>query len=82
MKSICVYCGSSAGLGDVYLQGARALGEELLERDVRLVYGGASIGLMGEVANTVLAGGGQVTGVLPKDLFRQEVPHDQLTEQY
>ena len=80
MKAICVYCGSSPGLGDVYLEAARALGKELVHRNISLVYGGASIGLMGEVANAVLEGGGQVTGVLPKDLFRREVPHAGLTE--
>ena len=80
MKAICVYCGSSPGLGETYLESARELGEELVRRDISLVYGGASIGLMGEVANAVLEGGGKVTGVLPKDLFRREVPHAGLTE--
>ena len=80
IKKICVYCGSGSGAGEAYLKGARELGEELLKREIELVYGGASIGLMGELANTVLHGGGKVTGVMPVGLFRCEVPHHDLTE--
>lgn len=80
IKKVCVYCGSGSGAGEVYLKGARELGEELLKRQIELVYGGASIGLMGELANTVLHGGGKVTGVMPVGLFRREVPHHDLTE--
>ena len=80
MKSICVYCGSASGADAQYLEMARALGLELVRRKLKLVYGGAGIGLMGEVANTVMAAGGEVTGVLPRNLFRREVPHDGLTE--
>lgn len=80
MKKVCVYCGSSPGLGEEYLAAARALGQELVRRGISLIYGGASIGLMGEVANTVMEGGGEVTGVLPRDLFRREVPHAGLTQ--
>lgn len=80
MKSICVYCGSASGGSAEYLEMARALGQELVRRELKLIYGGASIGLMGEVANTVLAEGGEVTGVLPRNLFRREVPHEGLTE--
>ena len=80
IKKVCVYCGSGSGLGDSYLKGARELGEEFLRRGIDLVYGGASIGLMGEIANTILTGGGKVTGVMPSGLFRREVPHRDLTE--
>ena len=80
MKSLCVYCGSASGKDGKYLTMARTLGEELAKREISLVYGGASIGLMGEVADTILAAGGQVTGVLPRNLFRREVPHHGLTE--
>ena len=80
IKKVCVYCGSGPGAGEAYLKGARELGEELLRREIELVYGGASIGLMGELANTVLHGGGKVTGVMPVGLFRREVPHHDLTE--
>mgnify|MGYP001169373886 FL=1 len=80
MKKVCVYCGSGSGQGESYLKSARELGEELLRRGIDLVYGGASIGLMGELANTILRGGGAVTGVMPVGLFRREVPHHDLTE--
>lgn len=80
MKKVCVYCGSGSGLGESYLKSARELGEEFLQRGIDLVYGGASIGLMGELANTILRGGGAVTGVMPVGLFRREVPHHDLTE--
>ncbi len=79
MRSICVYCGSASGEGDAYLVAARSLGRELCSRGLDLVYGGARIGLMAETANTVMANGGSVTGVMPRNLFRQEVPHDALT---
>ena len=80
MKSVCVYCGSSSGAGTAYLAMARELAKEIARRNIRLIYGGASIGLMGEVADTVMSEGGKVTGVLPRNLFRQEVPHNGLTE--
>lgn len=80
MKAICVYCGSSPGRLVDYSQGARALGQALLAQGLGLVYGGASIGLMGVVADTVLAGGGRVVGVIPQALARKEVAHAGLTE--
>lgn len=80
MKSVCVYCGSATGVKLDYAIGAENLGRELLKRKMNLVYGGAGIGLMGKVADTVLAGNGKVTGVLPRNLFRTEVPHDALPE--
>ena len=80
MDSICVYCGSASGKDEVYAAAAELLGKELLLRKQKLVYGGARVGLMGKVANTVLSGGGKVTGVMPRNLFRTEVPHDDLTE--
>lgn len=80
MKTLCVYCGSSAGRLPVYVEGARALGRALLARGLGLVYGGASIGLMGVVADTVLAGGGRVVGVIPQALARKEVAHAGLSD--
>lgn len=80
MKSICVYCGSASGKGEVYLAAARKLAKELCSRGLDLVYGGASIGLMAETANTVMANGGSATGVMPRNLFRREVPHEALTQ--
>ena len=80
MHRICVFSGSSLGLRPEYQQAAHALGQELVSRGLGLVYGGASVGLMGVVADTVLAAGGEVIGVLPRGLFRREVPHRHLTE--
>lgn len=75
MQSICVYCGSAPGRGETYLNAARDFGTALAQRDVRLVYGGASIGLMGAVADAALAAGGKVIGVMPEALVRKEVAH-------
>lgn len=80
MKMVCVYCGSSPGRLADYAAGARALGQALLARGFGLVYGGAGIGLMGVVADTVLAGGGRVVGVIPQALAHKEVAHAGLTE--
>jgi hypothetical protein len=80
MKAVCVYCGSSPGRLDAYADAARALGQALVARDLALVYGGASIGLMGLVADTVLQLGGRAVGVIPKGLARKEVVHRHLTE--
>lgn len=80
MKNICVYCGSSPGRLGAYADGARALARALVERDLGLVYGGASIGLMGLVANSVLQLGGRVVGVIPEALARKEVVHKGLSE--
>jgi len=80
MKAVCVYCGSSPGRLAVYASAARALGQALVDRDLGLVYGGASIGLMGLIADTVLQLGGRVVGVIPQALARKEVVHRHLTE--
>jgi uncharacterized protein (TIGR00730 family) len=82
MKRICVYCGSSPGRDPLYRQAAAALGAELVERGLGLVYGGAGIGVMGAIADAVLARGGQATGVIPESLAVKEVAHEGLTEQY
>lgn len=75
MQSICVYCGSAPGRGKEYLTAARDFGTMLAQRGLRLVYGGASIGLMGAVADATLAAGGKVIGVMPEALVRKEVAH-------
>lgn len=80
IRSICVYCGSSSGRSEIYAAGARQLAEALVERDLRLVYGGAGIGVMGIVADRVLQLGGQVVGVIPQALATKEVAHPGLTE--
>lgn len=80
MEYICVYCGSRNGHDDAYANLARELGRTLAERGVGLVYGGASIGMMGLVADAVMAGGGRVIGVIPESLQQKEVAHQGLTE--
>jgi uncharacterized protein (TIGR00730 family) len=77
---VCVFCGSSPGAGPDYLAAAEALGEEMLNRNFDLVYGGAGVGLMGRIADTVLAGGGNVVGVMPTTLVDREVAHPGLSD--
>ncbi len=78
--SLCVYCGSRAGLDGDHAAMARAVGRTLAERGWRLVYGGGSVGLMGVVADAALAAGAQVVGVIPRSLVAREVEHRGLTE--
>ncbi|MGN7819492.1 TIGR00730 family Rossman fold protein [Chitinophaga sp. 22536] len=80
MKSIVVFCGSSAGLDPVYMEQARQLGAALAQRNITLVYGGAKVGLMGAVADGALQAGGKVIGVLPHFLQQKELAHTGLTE--
>jgi uncharacterized protein (TIGR00730 family) len=80
MTRICVFCGSSAGSRAVYADAARALGTALVRRGMGLVYGGGSVGLMGVVADTVLAAGGEVIGVIPQGLATKELAHAGLTD--
>lgn len=80
MKSICVYCGASAGSSEVYAIGARQLAASLVKQQLSLVYGGGNIGLMGVIADEVLALGGHVTGVIPQALMDKEVGHTQLSQ--
>ena len=80
MKRLCVYCGSSSGRQPVYAQVARQLARAMVNRNIDLVYGGASVGIMGEIANAVLEEGGDVIGIIPKGLFKKEVAHTGVTE--
>jgi len=80
MKSICVFCGSSSGNRDIYAGAARATGQAIAGAGLKLVYGGASVGLMGIVADAALSAGGEVIGVLPKVLEDKELGHKGLTE--
>ncbi len=80
MKRVCVFCGSSAGARPEYLQAAKALGETLVNREIGLVYGGASVGTMGMIASTVLSGGGEVVGVIPEGLVKKEVAYKELQD--
>jgi len=80
MKRICVFAGSSSGARPEYLKAAAELGRLLAAQDIGLVYGGARVGLMGAIADSVLAGGGEVIGVIPKSLVSKEVAHDGLSQ--
>lgn len=80
MRRICVFAGSSAGVQPEYLAAATELGRVLAEHGIELVYGGARVGLMGAVADAVLADGGRVTGVIPRSLVEREVAHSGLTD--
>ncbi|SMH69754.1 TIGR00730 family Rossman fold protein [Latilactobacillus curvatus] len=79
-QNIAVYCGASSGNKIIYTEAAKALGTWIAERNARLIYGGAQVGLMGTVADTVLAHDGQVTGVMPRFMSQQELVHPGLTE--
>lgn len=80
MNRVCVFCGSSNGARAAYADAARAMGAALARRGVGLVYGGGCVGLMGIVADTVLAAGGEVIGVIPDSMVAKEVAHHALTE--
>lgn len=80
MKNICVYCGSNLGKRPEYQDAARNLGREMATRGLGLVYGGASVGIMGAVADAVLDHGGKVVGVIPYSLATKEVSHDGLDQ--
>jgi len=77
---ICVFCGSSPGRGEAYGEAAAGLGRLLAERGIGVVYGGASVGTMGIVADAALAAGGEVVGVIPQALVDREVAHAGLTD--
>lgn len=79
MRSICVYCGSNAGSKPLYAERAVALGDRIAREGLQLVYGGGNVGLMGIVADAVLAGGGEVVGVIPEQLVNWEVAHKGVT---
>ena len=80
LQRVCVYCGSNPGRQAIYREVAAELGRELVKRDIALVYGGAGIGMMGAVADAVLANGGEAIGVIPQSLAIREVAHTQLSE--
>lgn len=80
MKSICVFCGSSSGKNPVYAETAKWLGKLLAEQQIRLIFGGGKVGLMGMVADSVLEHGGEVYGVIPNLLLKKEVGHQNLTK--
>jgi hypothetical protein len=80
ISRVCVFCGSSAGKRGSYAEAARSLGSLLAERSIGLVYGGASVGLMGAVADATLERGGEVVGVIPQRLVDREIAHPGLSE--
>ncbi len=79
LKNVCVYCGSSIGRNPRYKKAAQELAHSLQQRQLGLVYGAASIGIMGEIADQMLSTGGKVTGVIPKALSKKEITHASLT---
>ena len=80
MKRLCVFCGSNHGHAPVFADAARELGEAIAARGIELVYGGSHVGLMGVVADAVLARGGKVIGVLPRFMADKELAHTRLTK--
>ncbi len=80
IRNICVYCGSGPGTDPRFIEAAHSFGALLAENDVRLIYGGGSVGLMGAVAASVLAKGGQATGIIPEFLAGKERPMTDIQE--
>jgi uncharacterized protein (TIGR00730 family) len=80
LTSICVYCGSGTGANPAYVEAARTLGRAMAGADIRLIYGGGSVGLMGTMARGVLDAGGSVTGIIPRFLQNRERVMLDLTE--
>jgi uncharacterized protein (TIGR00730 family) len=80
IKSICVYCGSSAGKRAIFAGAADALGTELAARKIEIVYGGSHRGLMGAMADAALRAGGRVAGIIPQSLVDLEIAHRGLSE--
>ncbi len=80
MNRLCVYCGSSPGRSPEYVEAAVELAEALVEREIGLVYGGASVGVMGALADAVLEAGGEAVGIIPEALEAREITHPGLTE--
>jgi uncharacterized protein (TIGR00730 family) len=80
MRRVCVFAGSNFGADAAYADAARALAARLVERGIGLVYGGASVGLIGALADTALAAGGEVIGVMPRALIEREIAPDGLTD--
>ncbi len=78
--NICVYCGSKDGAEGKYVRTAEALGRAIAHHGMRLVYGGGNVGLMGSLADAVIAGGGEVTGVIPAALRDRELAHEDVDE--
>ena len=82
LSSICLFCGSSPGVDPAFKLAAAQLGTTLAHKNIRLIYGGGHVGLMGVAADACLAAGGEVVGVIPKKLMEKEVGHAGLTQMH
>ena len=82
MKKICVFCGSSMGFGDQYRQAAKEVADYFVQNDISLVYGGASVGLMKILADTLLESHKEVIGVMPQLLINKEIAHQHISQMY
>ncbi len=80
IKRIVVFCASSSGHGEVYIQAAKVAGQVFANNDIQLIYGGGRVGLMGVIADAVMEHGGEVIGVIPKFLNSKEIGHTEITE--
>jgi uncharacterized protein (TIGR00730 family) len=80
LRAVCVYCGSSVGTDPVYLEATRTLARTFAADGIRVVYGGSSTGLMGALADATLEAGGEVVGVIPRQLVDREIAHTGLSE--
>jgi uncharacterized protein (TIGR00730 family) len=80
LSSVCVFCGSNGGADPAYLKAAADVGRTLAERGLRLVYGGAHVGMMGVLANAAMEAGGAVTGVIPRQIVDLEVANDDVRD--
>lgn len=80
MKNITVFCGSNSGFRNAYAEAARNLARLLVEQNIRLIYGGGNVGLMGIIADEVMRAGGRVIGIIPESLDKKEVGHREITE--
>src|SRR5437867_13146412 len=80
MKRVCVFCGSARGTKPAYSDAARKLGQLLVERGLELVFGAGHIGLMGVLADAVIAAGGQTIGVIPRSMMEKELAHTSLSQ--
>jgi uncharacterized protein (TIGR00730 family) len=80
MKNITVFCGSNSGFRTDYAEAARALAQIFVRQNIRLVYGGGNVGLMGIIADEVMRRGGEVVGIIPYSLDQKEVGHRGITE--
>jgi uncharacterized protein (TIGR00730 family) len=80
LSSVCVFCGSNGGADPVYLETAASVGRDLAERGIRLVYGGGKVGMMGAIADGALQAGGDVVGVIPRQIYDLEIGHEGLSD--